>query len=169
VKAALFLTAEAGPAAALLAAWRARHPDARWTVFVRDELRKPLLRELAGCDVRRDKATGSRLAMLRGLRRERFDLLVVAWQGGRTEPLKVAAWLVGARQAVAVDERLREIELRWWWPWRPMVHGFRRLRTMPALGWLRSCCAFYRATVGWLLGSLWLCCWWAVARVQRAR
>jgi len=43
----------------------------------------------AELSVRRDKAVGSRVAMLRELRGERFDLLVVAWQGGaRFEPLR---------------------------------------------------------------------------------
>ena len=168
MKAAWFLTADAAVAPALLASWRARHPDARWIVYVRDDLQKTMARELQGCEVRRDKAGRSRLAMLQELRRERFDLAVVAWQGGeRREPLKLAAWLVGAGRTVAVDEQNREIALCWWWPWRALWHGVRRLRDVKALSLARAFCACYRATVGWLLGSLWLCCWWPFARVQR--
>jgi len=170
MKAALFLTAEPDAAAALLADRRARHPQAHWTVFVRDDLHKTMARELSGCEVRRDKAEGSKLAMLQALRRERFDLLVVAWQGGdRKEPLKLAAWLAGARRTVAVDERDRDIALRWWWPWSALRHGGRRLRGVKALGWARAVCACYRATVGWLLGTLWLCCWWPFTRLQRRK
>jgi hypothetical protein len=169
VKAALFLTAEADSARALLAAWQMRHPEAQWTVFVRDDLRTPLASALAGCELRRDKAIGSRMAMLRALRRERFDLLVVAWQGGdRSEPLKLAAWCSGARRVIAVDERQREIEVRWSWPWAAMHHCSRRLVSMPPGAWLRPMCAVYRATLGGLLGTIWLAIAWVGARSQKS-
>lgn len=157
MKAILLLTTELEPARAMLAEWRSREPAARWTVLVRDEHRAPLHEELAGCDVRRDKPAGPALAFVRALRAERFDLLVVAWHGGeRPQPLRLVAPLLGARRAVALDERGRSIDLRPWRPFGALRHGVRRLAAIKALRGAQLLCAAYRSTVGWLLGGLWL-------------
>ncbi len=157
MKAILLLTTELEPARAMLAEWRAREPAARWTVLVRDEHRAPLQAALAGCEVRRDKPAGSAAAFVKAIRAERFDLLVVAWHGGeRRQPLRLVAPLLGARRAVATDERGRTIDLRPWRPFGVLRHGARRLAAMKARRAAVLGCAAYRSTVGWLLGGSWL-------------
>jgi hypothetical protein len=118
-------------------------------VFVRDEHRAPLAADLEHCDVRRDKPAGGKVAFVRALRRERFDLLVVAWHGGeRPQPLRFVALFAGARQVIAVDEFGREHRVVWWQPWTWGLHALRRLSEIKAATVARWVAALYRATVG---------------------
>ena len=149
MKCALFLTTEAGPALRLLAQLRREFPGEALVVFVRDDHRDELAAALAGCDVRRDKAVGGKVAFVRALRKERFDRIVVAWHDGeRFQPLRLVALLGGARQVVAIDERGREWVVRWHAPWTWIGHALRRLSHLRAVTVLRVVAGCYRATVG---------------------
>jgi len=157
VRIALFATTEAPQALALLAHVRRRHPGAAIAAFVRDEHRVELAQALQGCDVRRDKPAGGRVAFVRALRRERFDLAVVAWHGGeRLQPLRLVALLCGARAVVAVDETMRERQVALLRPWTWAGHALRRLARVRAVTWLCAAAACYRVTFGALVAALWL-------------
>jgi hypothetical protein len=157
MKIALFATTEAAPALALLAHVRQRHPGAAIAAFVRDEHRDELAPALHGCDVRRDKPAGGRAAFVRALRRERFDLAVVAWHGGeRFQPLRLVALVCGARAVVAVDEAMRERQVALLRPWTWAGHALRRLAQVRAVTLLRAAAACYRATIGAVVAAVWL-------------
>lgn len=152
MKAAMMLTTDGSQALALAKKLLAELPNARWTAFVRDDDRELLLPVLEGCDVRRDKPQGSKLRYMRALRREAFDLVVVAWHGGeRFSPLRVAALLSGAKDVVAVDDRGRHVAVRWWAPWTWAEHFVRRLGQAKLLRVLRLLATIWRATVGRLV------------------
>jgi hypothetical protein len=146
---AVLLTTTPEQAALMLQRLRGRHPGSQFIAFVRDEDRAPLRKALQGCDVRRDKPAGGRLRFLRALRREAFDLLVVAWTGGeRWQPLRAAALFAGARQLLVVDERGREWPVRWYLPWTWAGHSLRRLAAIKGIALVRAAAAAYRATLG---------------------
>ncbi|HEX5050615.1 MAG TPA: hypothetical protein VFZ65_02475 [Planctomycetota bacterium] len=156
MKVAAFLTAERAAATALLAAWRARWPDARFTAFANDEDRAALQAGAPGVEFRRDKPPGGKLAFVRALRREGFSQVLVAWHGGeRVLPLRVAALLLGC-PVLAVDERGREraVALRRPWTWMP--HLLRRAVRTDALQFARLAAAGYRCTLGVLVAVVWL-------------
>jgi hypothetical protein len=139
-------------------------------VFARDEDRAAVLAALPGADVRRDKPAGGKLAFVRRLRAEKFDLAVVAWQGGeRIQPMKIAALLIGARRTIVVDRRGRRSEVRWLLPWTWFGPALRAgLATDPVLV-VAAVCACYRATVGLLVGALRLFASEVVLRMRRPR
>jgi hypothetical protein len=154
VRIALFLTTELGPARVLLDKVLDRHEGEVPSVFVRDEHCAPLAADLEHCDVRRDKPAGGKVAFVRALRRERFDLLLVAWHGGeRFQPLRFVALFAGARQVIAVDEFGRERVVVWWQPWTWGLHALRRATEVKAASVARWIAALYRATVGLLVGG----------------
>ncbi len=155
MKAAMMLTTDLGPALVLARRLREGLPNAQWTAFVRDDDREQLLPALSGCVVRSDKPRGSKVAFLRSLRAEGFDVAFVAWHGGeRPCPLRAAALLAGARDVVAIDERGRSFSVQWWAPWTWSEHFVRRLGQLRVLRVLRFCASAYRATVGCALYSL---------------
>ncbi len=159
LKAAVFLTTRPEAGVELLDRLTAEHGDARWSVFVRDDDRGELEGRLQGMDVRRDKAPGGRLAFLKALRRERFDLLVVAWHGGdRSYPLKLAAPFCGARRTVGIDERGRAVPFSLLWPVPMLIHLVRRpFTSKPDPARLaRIPLALYRRTIGLVLGGSWV-------------
>lgn len=155
MKAAMMLTTDFGPALVLAKRLREGLPNAQWTAYVRDDDREHLLPALTGCAVRSDKPRGSKVAFLRALRAERFDVAFVAWHGGeRPCPLRFAALFVAARDVVAIDERGRLFSVQWWSPWTWSEHLVRRLSQLRVLRMLRFCASAYRATVGRALYSL---------------
>lgn len=152
---ALFLTTGREAARELLRRVRAAHPQARLCAFVRDDDRAALGADLAGCEVRRDKPAGGRLAFVRALRRERFDRLWVAWHGGeRFQPLRLVALVAGARLVIAVDERGRERAVRWFLPWSWAGHALRRAAATDARTAARAAAGLYRWTVGAAVAGL---------------
>jgi hypothetical protein len=156
MKVAVFLTCDRAAAFALLATCRARWLDATLIAFANDEDRAALQTDAPGIEFRRDKPPGGKLAFVRALRQERFDLAVAAWHGGeRLQPLRVAALLLGCRTLV-VDERGRETTVAWWQPWRWGVHLVRRALRTDALQFARAAAAVWRWTVGLLIAVLWL-------------
>ena len=155
MKAALFLTTELQHAVELTRRVEGQYPDARLVVFVRDEHREELAQEFPEVEVRRDKPTGSKVSFVGDLRRERFDLLVVAWHGGeRPEPLRLVAVLAGARKLLAVDEDGREFRVAWYLPWTWAGHAVRRLVGLDAGTVLRGLASCYRMTLGVVLAAL---------------
>jgi len=153
---AVFLTTERQAAGELLATCRRRWPDATIVAFANDDDRAALQAAAPGLEVRRDKPPGGKVAFVRALRRERFDLAVAAWHGGeRLQPLRTVALLLGC-PALVVDERGRETTLVWWQPWRWAPHLFRRALRTDALQFARAVAAVYRATLGLVVSCVWL-------------
>ncbi|MGE3174341.1 MAG: hypothetical protein AB7O97_17055 [Planctomycetota bacterium] len=149
MRVALFLTAELEPALALARRVRAEHAEAALVCFVRDEHREAVAAALPGVELRRDKPAGGKAAFVRALRRERFDLLVVAWHGGaRFQPLRLVALVCGASRVVAVDERGKQMPVRWLAPQTWGGHAVRRLSATKAITALRLLAFAYRWTVG---------------------
>ncbi len=152
MKAAMMLTTDGDNALAMAVRLRAGLPNAQWTAFVCDENRERLLPALVGCVIRSDKPRGSKLAFLRGLRAQAFEVAFVAWHGGeRPQPLKLAALACGAKDLVAIDDSGREFAVRWWAPWTFAEHAVRRLGQTRVLRALRLCATLYRVTVGRLV------------------
>ena len=158
---ALFLTAERAGAVELARRVREQYSDAEIEAFVRDEDRDVLAPHLDGCAIRRDKPAGGKVAFVRGLRRERFDLLIVAWYGGeRFQPLRLVALIAGARRVRAVDERGREGHVAWYLPWTWIGHVLRRSSRLDALTVLRGGAACYRLTIGALIAAIGMLGFW---------
>jgi len=152
---AVFVTTDASAGAALLQDVRARHRDAAIVAFVNDDDRRALAPALAGLEVRRDKPVGGKLAFVRALRRERFDLLVVAWHGGeRVLPLRLVALLAGAGRVVARDERGRERDVSLVRPWTWAGHAARRLAAIKITTLLRAAAASYRWSIGLVVAGV---------------
>lgn len=157
MKAAMMLTTSGPQALTLARRLREGLPDAQWTAFVRDDDRELLLPVLQGCVLRSDKPRGSKLAFLRALRSERFDVAFVAWHGGeRPQPLKVAALACGASDLSAIDEAGRAFAVRWWAPWTWGAHAVRRLAQTSVLRALRFVASCYRATAGRVIAAVFL-------------
>ena len=170
MKVICFLTpAAAQDAPALFALYRARAGAAAVvTVVAGDADRVRLQREFAGCEVVPDKPAGGKLAFVRELRRQRFDLAMVAWTGGDTfQPMRLVALLAGARRAEVLDERGRWFEARWSGPWPLCRHALRRLAAARSETFLCALAAVYRWSIGLLLALPIL--WWRCLRVPRAR
>ena len=149
MKAAMLLTADAGPAIDIARRLRAGLPNADWTVFVRDDDREQVLPAVVGCVIRSDKPRGSKWKFLRALRAERFEAMFVAWHGGeRPSPLRVAALFAGAKDLVAIDERGRSFAVQWWAPWSWSEHLVRRMSQLRVLRVMRFCASMYRLTIG---------------------
>ena len=149
MKAAMLLTTDLGPALVLAKRLREGLPQAKWTAYVRDEDRERLLPALVGCVIRSDKPRGSKIAFLRALRAERFDVMFVAWHGGeRSCPLRGAALLAGAKDLVSIDERGRSRSVQWWAPWTWSEHLVRRMSQLRVLRVMRFCASMYRVTIG---------------------
>lgn len=156
MKVAVFLTADRAAAAELLAAWRARWPDATMVAFANDEDRSALQATAPDIQFRRDKAPGGKVQFLRALRAERFDLALAAWHGGeRLQPLRIVALLLGC-PAIVIDERGRERPMAWWQPWRWGLHLLRRCGRADALQAARFAAWLYRMTVGACIGVVWI-------------
>lgn len=156
MKIALFATTDRDAAVELTRAVTARWPDAALVVFANDETRGALMAAAPSVECRRDKPAGGKLAFVRALRAERFDLSIAAWHGGdRLQPLRVVALLLGCR-AMAIDERGRERTVAWWRPWTWAGHVARRAAAIDALHWARGAAALYRATLGFLVAVVWL-------------
>ncbi len=155
MKIGLFLTTDLGAALELLARVRREAPDAQLAVFVKDDHRDDLAWALHGCEVRRDKPLGGKLAFVRALRRERFDRLIVAWHGGeRFQPLRLVALWCGAREVVAIDEHGQERVVRWYAPQTWVAHAVRRLQRARAATLLRLAARAYRLTIGVVVASV---------------
>lgn len=155
MKIALFLTTERGPAVALAKRIQEQHADAALSVFVRDEDRGLVADACPAAAIRRDKPGGSKQAFVAELRRDRFDLLVVAWHGGeRPQPLRLVALFAGARRVLAIDEKGREFRVAWYLPWTWGIHALRRLSQLDAWALLRAGAACYRATLGMAVAAV---------------
>lgn len=153
---AVFLTAEREAADRLLARVRADWPDAAVVALANDEDREWLAARHAGVELRRDKPAGGKLAFVKAMRRESFDLVVVAWHGGeRLQPLRLVALALGSPVRVS-DERGRLRAVAWWQPWTWAPHLLRRGLGADPLHVARLGAACYRATLGLLLAIVWL-------------
>lgn len=167
---AVFLTAPPALAGQILADVRRRHPTVAWTVYYRASESAELDAALRGVDARSDKPAGSKLAFLRQLRAQRFDLAVIAWTGHHHyDRMKVVGLLCGARRAIAYDEHLEAFAVG-----GAGTAWLRHARWRPSLGgetsaWLVPLRAAYRWTLGSLLGGTWMLARLAWRRLQRAR
>lgn len=167
MKIALFATTTREEAEELVRSTRARWPDAELVVFANDSDRAALPAHATGATFRPDKPAGGKVAFVRALRAERFDLAIAAWHGGeRLQPLRVVALLLGCR-VLAHDERGRERAVAWWQPWTWGGHLVRRAARTDTLQFARIAGAVYRATVGLLVALVWLPVRAASLRLQR--
>jgi hypothetical protein len=174
MNAILFLTpAAAHDAPALFAAYRTRvAADAVVTVVAGDADRARMRTEFAGCTVLPDKPAGDKLAFVRELRRQRFDVALVAWTSGDSfQPMRLVALFAGARRVEVIDERGRWFAARWFAPWPLLRHALRRLAgakpdaVLRAFGWL------YRWSIGLLLALpllAWRCLFLPPARPDKS-
>ncbi|HZN40929.1 MAG TPA: hypothetical protein VFD82_19140 [Planctomycetota bacterium] len=170
MNAIFFLTpAAADGAPALFAAYRARvSADAAVTVVAGDADRVRLRSEFAGNAVVPDKPARGKLAFVRELRRQRFDVALVAWTGGGSfQPMRLVALFAGARRVEVLDERGRWFRARWSAPWPLLGHALRRLAGAKSDAFLRVFAAFYRWSIGLLLALPFLA--WRWLRLPPAR
>jgi hypothetical protein len=100
------LSGAADQVADMLPRARARWPDARCTVLLRDSQRCAFAAHLGDAEVLLDKPTHGRLALVRALRQQPFDAGVVAWTGAFSYwPSKLMFVLARVRQREVFTER----------------------------------------------------------------
>lgn len=152
MKAVAFLTGDGADLLQPAMAARTLLPGADLVLFVRDDDRATAQAAFPHAALRRDKPVGGKLAFIRSLRAERFDLTVVAWQGGeRTQPMKVVALFCGGARTIVLDRRGRQRRIRWWQPWTwAGLLAQAVLRTDPML-MVAALCALYRGSIGLLV------------------
>lgn len=144
----------------ILAAARARWPDAELTVVLRAPLRDACADLLAGATVLDDKPAQGRVAFLRALRRYAFDRGVVAWTGASSFwPSKVTFLLARVRAREVASERgtftwsVKSIATHLLWRAKVPVHATAGMP--PGIPWpFALVLATLRATVGRLLGPV---------------
>ncbi|MBK8095787.1 MAG: hypothetical protein IPK26_01685 [Planctomycetes bacterium] len=157
MKAVAFLTGEGDALLQPATIARSRLPDAKLVLFVRDDDRAVAAAAFPDAELRRDKATGGKLAFVRALRAERFDLTVVAWQGGeRTQPMKLVALLAGGVRTFVLDRRGRQRLIRWWQPWTWAGLLLQAAMNTDPLLVVAALCAAYRMTIGVVVAVPWL-------------
>jgi hypothetical protein len=171
-RALAFLTAPPALAAPLFAAARQREPSADWTVYYRLPDRYELGSALEAATAVSDKPMGSKLAFLRGIRRQRADLAVVLWTGDhRYDRMKVVALVSGARRILVCDECGDAFFLTG----RTALRCLRHATWRPSWGsselpFVVGLAAFaYRWTIGFGAGAAWLMGRLAWRRWDRAR
>lgn len=160
MRAVAFLTGDGDALLQPAALVRAKLPDARLVLFCRDDDRAVVHAAFPDAELRRDKPVGGRLPFVRALRAERFDLAVVAWQGGdRTQPMKLVALLAGGARTIVIDRRGRQRQIRWWQPWTWAGLMAQAVVDADPMLIVVTLCAVYRSTIGVVValpGLVWL-------------
>ncbi len=149
MKVALFLTTDVGRGSELLQQVRREHAGADLHVFLRDGDRRTLAAQLAGCRLRRDKPKDGKLTFVRDLRRDRFDMAIVAWHGGAgVQPMRLVALFAGARRTLVYDASGGLRPVRWWMPWTWASDAVRFIAGVSPVTLARCAGQVYRWTVG---------------------
>lgn len=165
---AVFLTAPPEVGARIIENVRTRFPTTRWTLYLRANDASALASVLDGVEVISDKPTGSKIAFLRDIRRNRFDLAVIAWTGDRSHnKMKMVGLLGAARRYLIYNENIDSFYLDshdgiWWRHLRWRASG--GLALMPAL--MSSAIGLYKWTLGLVIGGSWLVGRLAIRRLR---
>lgn len=108
----VFLTTPPELGREILADVRERFPDVGWTVYYRVTQREALADALDGLNALSDKPGGSKVAFLKGIREQRYDIAVIAWTRHHDyDRMKVVGLLSGAERHVIYNENLDSFDL----------------------------------------------------------